>query len=169
MDFGIRFESNCPVCGKPLTPHGSGVCVLCFSLSCTDHLVAKNGVVTCEACVPAREQRESASGVSADDEARVVSLLRLDVEATIGPGHSGTIIEAAAQRRLYIDDPAWYVGCVVDDVQQRFHDTFVDTTWPSCPHHPHHPLWFADGWWRCEAIAEPVAPLGGLSKVNARG
>ena len=165
----IRFDSNCPVCGKSLTVHGWGMCALCGALSCTDHLVAKNGVVTCDACLPAREQRERTGGVSADEEVLVVSLLRMDVEATLGPGHKGTITAIAAQRRLYIDDPARYVGCVVDDVQQHFHDTFVDTTWPSCPHHPNHPLWFTDGSWRCEAIAEPVAPLGGLSKVKARG
>jgi len=85
-------------------------------------------------------------GRSAEDEARVVSLLRGDVEATIGPGHDGAIIEAAARRRPYADVPARYVRDVVDDVQQYFHDAFVDTTWPACPHHPNHPLWFSDGW-----------------------
>ena len=45
--------------------------------------------------------------------------------------------------------------------------TPVDTTWPTCPHHPNHPLWHSDGWWRCERITEPVARLGELSKIKA--
>jgi hypothetical protein len=113
-----------------------------------------------------------APGASAEDEARVVSLLRADVEATIGPGRDGPIIEAAARRRRYADVAArvggQYVGDVVDDVQQYFHDARVDTTWPACPHHPNHPLWFADGWWRCERIEEPVARLGTLSGLNQK-
>ena len=75
--------------------------------------------------------KADAPGPSAEDEARVVSLLRRDVEATIGPGRDGRIFEAAARRRLYADVPAQYVGDVVDDVQQYFHDAFVDTTWPA--------------------------------------
>lgn len=110
--------------------------------------------------------KADAPGPSAEDEARVVSLLRADVEATIGPGHDGAIIEAAARRRLWADVPAQYVGDVVDDVQQYFHDAVVDTTWPACPHHPNHPLWFSDGWWRCERIEEPIARLGTLSGLN---
>jgi len=111
-------------------------------------------------------------GPSAEDEARVVSLLRGDVEATIGPGHDGAIIEAAARRRRYAEVAAQfggqYVGDVVDDVQQYFHDARVDTRWPACPHHPNHPLWFSDGWWRCERIDEPIARLGTLSGLNQK-
>jgi hypothetical protein len=95
-----------------------------------------------------------------------VSLLRADVEAIIGPGHDEAIIEAAARRRLYADVFAQYVIDVVDDAQQCLHDSFVDTTWPSCPFHPNYPLWFSGGWWRCERIEEPTARLGALSCVN---
>jgi len=102
-------------------------------------------VATCESCAVEREQRETPGGVSAEDETRVVSLLRADVQATIGSGHDEAIIETAARRRLYADVPAQYVCDVVDDVQQYFHDAFVDTTWPACPFHPNHPLWFSDG------------------------
>ena len=113
--------------------------------------------------------KADAPGPSAEDEARVVSLLRADVEATIGPGHDGAIVGAAARRRRYADVGGEYVGNVVDDVQQHFHDARVDTTWPRCPHHPNHPLWFSDGWWRCERIEEPVARLGTLSRLNQEG
>jgi hypothetical protein len=111
--------------------------------------------------------KADAPGPSAEDEARVVSLLRADVEATIGPGRGdGRIVEAAARRRRHAHVPAQYVGDVVDDVQQYFHDARVDTTWPACPHHPNHPLWFSDGWWRCARTDEPVARLGALAGFN---
>jgi len=145
---------------------GWGLCTLCAGFFCNDHLVVKKGVATCESCAVEREQREASRRVSDEDEARVVSLLCADVEATIGPGHDEPIIEAAARRRLYADVPVQYVSDVVDNVQQYFHDAFVDTTWPSCPFHPNHPLWFSDGWWRCERVEEPIARLGALSRAK---
>jgi hypothetical protein len=164
--FSFPFDFTCSAYGREPTAVGWSLCALCGGLFCSDHLIVTKGVSTCEACVVEREQREASGGVSAEDEARVVSLLRADVEATIGPGRDEAIIEAAARRRLYAEAPAQYVSGVVDDVQQFFHDTFVDTTWPSCPFHPNHPLWFSDGWWRCERIEEPIARLGAISGVN---
>jgi hypothetical protein len=164
--FSVPFEFKCSACGHEPTDGWLSLCVLCGGFFCRDHLVVKKGLATCESCAVEREQREASGGVSAEDEAHVVSLLRADVEATIGPGHDDAIIEAAARRRLYVDNPEQYVGNVVDDVQQFFHDAFVDTTWPACPHHPYHPLWFSNGWWRCERIEEPVARLGALSGLN---
>jgi hypothetical protein len=164
--FTVPFEFKCSACGRELTAAGWTLCPLCGGFFCSDHLVEKRGVSTCEPCAVEREQREASGGVSAEDEARVVSLLRADVEATIGPGHDEAIIEAAARRRLHAGIPAQYVGDVVDDVQQYLHDAFVDTTWPACPHHPNHPLWLSDGWWRCERTEETIARLGALSGVN---
>ena len=54
---------------------------------------------------------------------------------------------------------------VVEDVQQGLMDMFVDTTWPACPRHPNHPLWFHDDAWHCERDREPLAPLGGLGQI----
>jgi hypothetical protein len=54
----------------------------------------------------------------------------------------------------------------VDDVQQSFHDMFVDTTWPRCPDHPNHPVWYWEGWWRCERTEKAVAPFGGLAAAG---
>jgi hypothetical protein len=110
-----------------------------------------------------RERREIESGASAADEARVAALLRADVEATLGPGFDASVVEAAARRRLFTIEPGVYAYDVVKDVQQYLHDTFIDTTWPSCLHHPHHPLWFSGGWWRCERSEEPIARLGALA------
>jgi hypothetical protein len=45
-------------------------------------------------------------------------------------------------------------------VQQRLHDEFIDTTWPACPEHPSHPLWFDGENWYCEQSGTVVAPLG---------
>ena len=165
--YSIPFDFKCSSCGREPGADSWGLCSLCGALFCGDHLVVKKGVATCQSCAAERDQREARSRVTAADEDRVVSLLRADVEATIGAGHDEAIIEAAARRRLYAEDAAVYVGDVVDDVQQYFHDAFVDTTWPSCPQHPHHPLWCSGGWWRCERLPDPVAPLGGLSKVKA--
>jgi hypothetical protein len=161
--YSTPFEFKCSACGREPTADGWNLCALCGALFCGDHLVVEKGVATCESCATERERRQASSGVSAADEDRVVSLLRADVEATIGLGHDEPIVEAAARRRLYVSDSARYVGEVVDEVQQYFHDAFVDTTWPSCPYHPNHPLWFSDGQWRCERIGEPVAKLGALS------
>jgi hypothetical protein len=49
-------------------------------------------------------------------------------------------------------------------VQQCVHDTFVDTSWPACPEHSNHPLWYVEGWWSCKRSGARVAPLGGLRR-----
>jgi len=154
--YSVPFDFKCSACGRVPAADGWGLCELCGRFFCSDHLVLKKGLRTCESCVPARERREAASAVTASD-----------VKATIGTEQEQPIVEAAARRRLYADSPKRYVGDVVDEVQQFFHDAFVDTTWPSCPHHPNHPLWFSDGYWRCDRIEDPVAPLGGLSQLTS--
>lgn len=100
-------------------------------------------------------------------EARVISLLLEDLQHTVGPGHEDVVEEAAARIRLFGDESADFEQRVVDDVQQYLHDTFVDTTWPACPEHPNHPLWYSDGWWRCDHSGKAVAPLGGLGGMRA--
>ena len=96
------------------------------------------------------------------DEAWLVKLLSSDVETTIGPGHDARIQRVAAHvrgLRTEIDD---YVAMVVEDVQQEFHDLFIDTSWPSCPFHRNHPLWLHGQHWVCAQNRIPVAPLGRL-------
>jgi hypothetical protein len=51
---------------------------------------------------------------------------------------------------------------VVEDVQQRLQDEFVDTTWPACPRHPNHPLNFVDGVWHCPQDGAEAPSLGEL-------
>jgi hypothetical protein len=55
----------------------------------------------------------------------------------------------------------------VEDLQQDLHDTFVDTSWPPCPRHPHHPMWLGEGQgggsvWCCPRDEAEIAPLGML-------
>lgn len=56
---------------------------------------------------------------------------------------------------------------VVDGLQEAAHDFFWDTTWPACPLHPNHPLWYSEdrGAWCCPRDGAALAPLGGLASI----
>lgn len=89
-----------------------------------------------------------------------IPLLEQDVVRTIGPRHRGIVSDTAANiKALGI---ATRVEKLVTDVQQHFHDLFVDTVWPACPRHPAHPLSYRDGAWWCDRDTVPVAALGDL-------
>jgi hypothetical protein len=89
----------------------------------------------------------------------VILRLERDVEQTLGKGHTRLVGDNRA-RMLVIDDAsAWQL---VDDVQQDVHDLFIDTSWPMCPRHRRHPLWFKNGAWWCETDDVAVAKLGEL-------
>jgi hypothetical protein len=91
--------------------------------------------------------------------------LKQDVKATLGTAHAG-VVDRHAQRLLPLAWPADALAVkLIEGVQQDFHDTFVGTTWPHCPAHPHHPLWFDDGAWRCSENGAAVAGLGDLDAV----
>jgi hypothetical protein len=102
--------------------------------------------------------------ISDVDEARVVDLIGRDIAATLGPGHLDMVVVEARHQRQFAGAVDTYVARVVEEVQQYIHDTRIDTTWPSCPHHPNHPMWFRDGWW-C-ADGQPVARLGDLASLR---
>ena len=96
--------------------------------------------------------------------ARTVLALKADVRATLG-AHESAVDHFVDHVRTFIhDDDSWFVQKLVDDVQQYFHDTFVDTTWPACPQHPNHPLWFHDDAWWCGT--ERIATFGTLAEKN---
>jgi hypothetical protein len=85
--------------------------------------------------------------ITAADEARAVALLSHDVEVTIGAGHANVIRSEASTHRTFFNEPdsidvdsGEYLEKVAEEVQQYFHDCFVDTTWPECPFHRRHPL-----------------------------
>jgi hypothetical protein len=104
--------------------------------------------------------------ISDDDEATVVELLGRDVVATIGLQYLDVVTVAARAGREFHSDPDAYITWVVEDVQQYVHDVFIDTTWPACPTHPNHPMWFDQGWWRADG--RPVARLGDLATLKRR-
>jgi len=109
---------------------------------------------------------EDSDKVTDAQAARVISLLLKDLQHTVAAGHEFVVKEAAARIRLYSREPTDFEQRVVDDVQQALHDMFVDTAWPACPEHPNHPLWYSDGWWRCDHSGKAVAPLGGLARSD---
>ena len=82
-----------------------------------------------------------------DDELeQVVSALTRDVEATLGAGQAHIVVQTARDILEWMEHGDWFAAKLVEEVQQRFHDERVDTTWPACPRHPWHPLWLRDGW-----------------------
>jgi len=98
--------------------------------------------------------------VSDVDEAELVELLGRDVMTTLGPAHLDMVRLTAQHHRQFTDDPEYYFERVVEDVQQQIHDCFIDTSWPRCPTHPNHPLWYRSGWWFADGL--PLTKLGEL-------
>lgn len=96
-----------------------------------------------------------------------IAPLKQDVAATLGATHAARV--DARARMLLPFGADWpqdaFAAKLIGDVQQELHDTFVDTTWPHCPAHPNHPLWFEDGAWRCNTSGAAVAALGDLDMV----
>lgn len=97
------------------------------------------------------------------DEAAVVDLLGRDVVSTLGTEHLELVRTTARHHRQFAKNRDSYIERVVEDVQQYFHDCFIDTTWPACPVHPNHPMWFRSGWWLADG--RPVAKLGELGAL----
>jgi hypothetical protein len=99
---------------------------------------------------------------------RLLSLLERDVVSTIGEEYRHWVGDSAERPLEYPHaDSGELIQRVVDDTQQAFMDCFVDVTWPSCPRHPNHPLWFHDGAWYCDSDHDPLAKLGGLEAIAA--
>ena len=98
---------------------------------------------------------------------RAVPLLERDVVATLGEGYRQIVRDTAA---FIVDNELPRdVDGLVQEVQQRYHDTFIDTTWPACPRHRRHPLWYhEDGGWWCEQDRTAVCKLGDLATLSAR-
>ena len=106
--------------------------------------------------------------ISSADRVCIIHWLLEDVEATLGSDHRAIVLDRAAELDCFVDEPNWYCDKLVDDVQQYFHDCFVDTTWPACPRHPNHPLWLHGESWCCESDGEEVARLGELGSALQR-
>ena len=116
----------------------------------------------CVRCVRGKLGGRKDCLIPEDQYQRIIQLLGADVSATVAVD-CDELIRGQATRLRFVDG-AVYDDRVVAEVQQRLHDEFIDTTWPACPEHPNHPLWLADGWWRCETSGTAVAALGQLSR-----
>ncbi|MGH9200994.1 MAG: hypothetical protein ACRD2A_07140, partial [Vicinamibacterales bacterium] len=108
------------------------------------------------------------TGLTAEQHAVVQALVR-DVAATIGVRNADqliTYLAAEGEHALelqFVNTLDGFRQKLVDDFQQRMHDEFVDVSWPRCPRHPNHPLWLANGIWRCAQDDVAVAQLGELA------
>jgi hypothetical protein len=96
--------------------------------------------------------------------------LLADVKAVFGKDAAAEwVVEANAVAILeFVDEDDWFTLKLVDDVQQFFHDRFIDTTWPACPEHANHPLELTVGppiAWRCPRSNRPLCALGELHTV----
>jgi hypothetical protein len=152
-----RVRRRCRRADGPLLPVVPSVPL--FATRCVT-----NGVATCARCQHDRRRRETEGRIADVHAQRIIQLLQADVSATVTLNCEAVIVEAATRLRLFEDDPGMYEERVVADVQQTLHDDFIDSTWPACPQHPNHPLWFSGGWWRCVASAMAVAELGRLPR-----
>jgi hypothetical protein len=114
------------------------------------------------------------------DTERIVHLLIADAVATLGERARievrsvATNMEANARVWLELGDSLATVQRdfnreVVDHFQQDVHDDHWDTTWPACPRHPNHPLWYDDGReaWYCSRDGEALARLGDLASLRS--
>src|SRR5437867_11756440 len=74
-----------------------------------------------------------------------LDLLAADVASTLGWARKDAeafIADTAAVIIEFLEDTAWRFDLrVIENVQQRIHDEFIDTSWPACPIHGLHPLW----------------------------
>ena len=94
---------------------------------------------------------------------RVVELILRDVETTLGPSARDEAAAFARLERRLGNVPADRAETLVDTLQTYIHDCFIDPTWPACPIHATHPLWFGkeNSWW-CAMDDVKVAALGEL-------
>jgi len=161
--FSTSFQPRCQECGADLDGRVSPFCLLCGGLFCARHLVMANSIATCHGCENERKRRETEGVIDDAQFQRIVALLRADLPATVVDGDA-IIRQEAARLRLFARSADAYDDEVAEQVQQRLHDEFIDTTWPACPEHPNHPLWISGGWWRCRSSGTAVAPLGQLTR-----
>ena len=152
---------RCASCGQQIVTAEFGLCACCGRPFCATHLVSRQAVATCRDCGEARHDLEP-TGVSDADEVEVVGRVRRDVQNTIGARHTAVVDTVAARVRRFTVDRDDFEQRVVDDVQQELHDGFIDTSWPRCPAHPHHPLQYSRRGWVCLATGQVVAQLGTL-------
>jgi len=100
------------------------------------------------------------------DVAATFDLLVSDISSTLAwprTEAAGFVISTAAVTLDFLEDQKWlFAERVIENVQQRMHDEFIDTSWPECPEHGRHPLWVRGGppWlWKCRGVSVPLGEL----------
>jgi hypothetical protein len=75
--------------------------------------------------------------VSEHEVTQAIERIASDLAATLGWDRPQAIAFAeqagSVSANWWDADPGEYAIKVAEEVQQRLHDTFVDTTWPACP------------------------------------
>ena len=113
------------------------------------------------------------------DTDRVVRLLMADALATLGERARAEVLAVAASRAesarelmerggSLAEAQRYFDLDVVEQFQEAMHDWHWDTTWPACPRHPKHPLWYDEerDAWVCRQDGATAAPLGGLAGLR---
>ena len=110
------------------------------------------------------------------NELAIIEALARDVAATVAlrdrTAFTSRLMGEALDLRSRISpklDVSSFRDSLVDEVQQRMHDEFVDVSWPRCPRHPHHPMCLRDGAWYCAKDDVRIALLGELGSGKESG
>jgi hypothetical protein len=115
------------------------------------------------------------------DTDRVVQLLLQDALPAFGERARAEVLRLAANyavlAREWVENgdtiaeaQCSYDGAVVEGLQEAAHDLYWDTTWPACPRHLRHPLWYdpTQQAWSCREDPTIVTPLGRLASLSPR-
>ena len=113
------------------------------------------------------------------DTTRVVQLLLHDALPTLGERARAEVLQLVANYEQRAQE--WiesgqsveaaqrgFEAAIVDGLQEAAHDLYWDTTWPVCPRHAHHPLWYDESRqvWYCKQDSSVIAPLGHLADLQ---
>jgi hypothetical protein len=112
------------------------------------------------------------------DTDRVVQLLLRDALPAFGERARAEVLRLAvnyatlarewmAGGRTLTEVQRSYDSAVVDGLQEAAHDLYWDSTWPACPRHVRHPLWYDETrqLWHCKEDPTIVTPLGRLAEL----
>lgn len=84
MDL-IEFPAKCPACGDIVDLRGAGFCLFCDRFVCGRHLTTRGGITNCADCEGERNTRLAEAAITEADQERLLTLIRRDLEATVGP------------------------------------------------------------------------------------
>jgi hypothetical protein len=114
------------------------------------------------------------------DPERIAQLLIADAVASLGEWARAevlaVVVNTKANARLWLESGETLADVqrdfnrqLADHFQQDVHDEHWDTTWPVCPRHPNHPLWYDDSReaWCCQRDRVALARLGELASLGS--